>query len=193
MGVAPERFQLILKIYIAHWTPAPAQAKLDSIMEEQNLMREQALILTDRAYRHQIHGELGEAIALYRRSIATFPTAEAHTYLGWAYSMMDRYEEAIAECEKAIALDPSFGNPYNDIGAYLIELDRPEEALPWLEQALSAPRNETPEFARVNLGRVYQQLGDPYRALAAFDEALAVAPLYLPAYWAKTALLGRLN
>ena len=101
-------------------------------MEEQDIMREQAQILTDRAYRHQLHGELGDAIALYRRSLAVYPTPEAHTFLGWAYSRMDRYDEAIAECEKAIALDPTFGNPYNDIGAYLIEMDRYEEAVPWL-------------------------------------------------------------
>jgi len=162
-------------------------------MEEQDLMREQAQILTDRAYRHQIHGELGDAIALYRRSIAVFATAEAHTYLGWAYNMMDRNEEAIAECEKAIALDPDLGNPYNDIGAYLIEMGRPEEAIPWLERATAALRYATPQFAHLNLGRAYEQLGEAYRALASYDQALAMAPLYLPAHWAKTALLGRLN
>lgn len=162
-------------------------------MEEQNLMREQAQVLTSRAFRHQMHGELGDAIALYRRSIAMFPTPEAHTYLGWAYSMMDRYDEAIAECEKAIAIDPTFGNPYNDIGAYLIEMDRPEEAIPWLERAATAARYETPQFAALNLGRVYERMGEAYRALAAYDRALAMAPLYMPAYWAKMALVGRLN
>ena len=44
------------------------QVKLKAIMEEQNLMREQAQVLTDRAFRHQQHGDLGDAIALYRRS-----------------------------------------------------------------------------------------------------------------------------
>ncbi len=162
-------------------------------MEEQDLMREQAQVLADRAFRHQQHGELGDAIALYRRSIATYPTAEAHTFLGWAYAIMDRYEEAIAECEKAIAIDPAFGNPYNDIGAYLIEMGRPEEAVSWLEQAITASRYTTPQFAYVNLGRAYELLGRPFEALAVYDRALALTPLYLPATWAKYALLGRLN
>ena len=162
-------------------------------MEEQEIMREQAQILTDRAYRHQQQGELGDAIALYRRSIGVYPTPEAHTYLGWAYSLMERYDEAIAECEKAIALDPTFGNPYNDIGAYLIALERPEEAIPWLSQATAATRNDTPQFAYINLGRAYEQLGQPRQALSAYDRALAISPLYLPATWAKYALLGRLN
>jgi tetratricopeptide (TPR) repeat protein len=162
-------------------------------MEEQDIMREQAQILTDRAYRHQAQGELGDAIALYRRSIAVFPTPEAHTFLGWAYSLMGRYEEAIAECQKAIDLDPEFGNPYNDIGAYLIEMDRHGEAISWLERAMEAERYASPQFPYVNLGRVYEQLGQPYEALEAYDRALAIAPLYLPAYWAKTLLLGQLN
>lgn len=162
-------------------------------MEEQNLMREQAQVLTDRAFRHQQHGDLGDAIALYRRSIATYPTAEAHTFLGWAYAIMARYEEAIAECEKAIALDATFGNPYNDIGAYLLETARPEEAIPWLKQAIATPRYATPQFAHVNLGRAYELVGRPHEALAAYDQALALTPLYLPATWAKYALLGRLN
>ena len=50
-------------------------------MEEQDIMREQAQILTDRAQRHQMHGELGDAIALYRRSLAVYPTPEAHLSL----------------------------------------------------------------------------------------------------------------
>lgn len=162
-------------------------------MEEQDIMREQAQILTDRAYRHQMQGELGDAIALYRRSLAVFPTPEAHTFLGWAYSLMGRLDEAIAECEKAIELDPAFGNPYNDIGAYLIELNRHEEAIPWLEKAIDAGRYQTPQFPYVNLGRVYEQLGRPYDALEAYNQSLAIAPLYLPAFWAKALLLGRLN
>lgn len=162
-------------------------------MEDQELLREQAIIMAEQAFRRQTRGELGDAIALYRRSIALFPTAQAHTYLGWAYAMMDRYEEAIAECEKAITVDPDWGNPYNDIGAYLIELGQVEEALPWLERALAAPRYETRQFPLVNMGRAYELLGEPYRALAAYDQAIATASLYLPAHWARMGLLGRLN
>jgi Tfp pilus assembly protein PilF len=162
-------------------------------MEDQEIVRQQAHILIERAYRHQTQGELGEAIYLYKRSLALYPTAEAHTFLGWTYSMMDRYDEAIAECEKAIALDPGFGNPYNDIGAYLIETERYADAIPWLEKALSAPRYESRQFAFVNLGRVHEQLGDAMQALAYYNKALEIAPFYLPATWARNLLLGRLN
>lgn len=162
-------------------------------MDDQEIAREQAQILWERAYRRQMKGELADAIQLYKRSIAVYPTAEAYTFLGWTYSMIDLYDEAIALCKKAIEIDPGFGNPYNDIGAYLIEQEQWEEAIPWLEEATAAPRYASPEFPYVNLGRVYEKLGDPQRALACYNRALAVAPLYLPAEWARNALLGALN
>lgn len=151
------------------------------------------MILLDRAYKHQMQGELADAIVLYERSLEIFPTAEAHTFLGWTYSMMERYEEAIAECKKAIAVDPAFGNPYNDIGAYLIELGQWEDAIPWLEQATKAPRYEAPQFPHMNLGRVYEHRGEYEHALAAYDQALALDPFYQTAIWAKYQMLGRLN
>lgn len=162
-------------------------------MEESEIAKQQAEVLLSRAYRHQMQGELGEAIYLYRRSIALYPTPEAHTFLGWAYSMMSRYDEAINECEKAIALDPEFGNPYNDIGSYLIEMEQYEDALPWLEKALVAPRYESRQFPYINLARAYQELGDPFRALHCYDLALQEAPFYMPAEWGRNMLLGRLN
>ena len=162
-------------------------------MNEDEITRQKAMVLFERAYRRQMNGEFADAIMLYKRSIATHPTAEAYTFLGWTYSLINRPEEAIAMCRKAIAVDPTFGNPYNDIGAYLIEMGRWQEAIPWLEKATLAPRYEAPQFPYVNLGRVYEHLGRYRTALSCYDQALEIDPLYLPATWAKTALLAKMN
>lgn len=158
-----------------------------------DIARQQAMILLERAYRHQMKGELADAIILYERSIATWPTAEAYTFLGWTYSMTNRYEEAIDHCHKAIEVDPTFGNPYNDIGAYLIKLRRLEEAIPWLEKAITAERYDSPQFPYLNLGRVYEQLGQYRTALSYLDGALKIDPFHTPAVWAKYALLAKMN
>jgi tetratricopeptide (TPR) repeat protein len=158
-----------------------------------DLAKEQAMILLDRAFRHQMKGELADAIVLYERSLATWPTAEAHTYLGWTYSMLDRYDEAIVSCKKAIEIDPSFGNPYNDIGAYLIELKQWEEALPWLNKATTAQRYDSPQFPYLNLGRVHEHLGRYGTALTFYDRALEIDRFYQEAFWGKYRLLGRMN
>lgn len=158
-----------------------------------NLAVQQAIVLFERGTRQQMKGNVGEAITLYKRSIDLHPTAAAHTYLGWAYSMMDRYNEAIEQCEIAIEIDPDWGNPYNDIGSYLIALERPAEAIEWLEKAIRAPRYESPQFPYVNLGRAYELIGRYRSALNAYDTALKVDPHYLPAQQAKYGLIARMN
>ncbi|MEJ2747788.1 MAG: tetratricopeptide repeat protein [Anaerolineae bacterium] len=162
-------------------------------MDEDKITREQAQILFGQAYRLQMRGELADAINLYKRSIATHPTAEAYTFLGWTYGMLKRFEEAIDMCRQAIATDPAFGNPYNDIGAYLIEQAQWKEAIPWLEKAIAAPRYDARQYPYMNLGRVYEHLGQYQTALTCYDNALAIDPLYLTARWAKQALLAKMS
>lgn len=132
--------------------------------------------LIGEAMQHQMAREIDEAIRLYKESIAIFPTADAHTYLGWAFSFKGRLNEAIAQCEIAIQLDPEFGNPYNDIGVYLMQQQRFDDAIPWLERAKSATRYEPRHFPYINLGRIYLTKGMIQRALAEFAGALEINP-----------------
>src|SRR5262249_19546499 len=138
-------------------------------------------------------GRLEEAIRPYRRSIEIRPSAEAHTFLGWALSYQGKHEEAIAECKTAIAVDPSFGNPYNDIGAYLIELGRPDEAIEWLERAKRAPRYEPRHFPYFNLARVYVRQHKVREAIAGLERAVAIEPGHLAQRRELHRLLGMLN
>jgi tetratricopeptide (TPR) repeat protein len=139
---------------------------------------ERALKLFQEAYRCQMEGDLERATRLYQESIHCFPTAEAHTFLGWTFSFLGRYDEAIEECKKAIGIDPEFGNPYNDIGAYLINLGKLDEAVPWLEKAIQAGRYEAYHYPHCNLGRVYLAKGMLKKALEEFEKALAIEPQY---------------
>jgi tetratricopeptide (TPR) repeat protein len=138
--------------------------------------QERALELIDEAMKHQMAREFNQAIRLYKESIALYPTADAHTYLGWAYSFLGRLNEAIAQCEIAIEIDPDFGNPYNDIGVYLMQQQRNDEAIPWLERAKSAKRYEPRHFPYINLGRIYLSKGMIQKALDEFGGALKIHP-----------------
>ena len=133
------------------------------------------------AYILQSAGELGRAADAYERSIRLAPSGEAHTFHAWTFSFMGRYDDAIEECKRAIAVDPSFGNPYNDIGAYLIELNRLDDAIPWLERAIAAPRYCCYFYAHTNLARVYLQKGMREKARKSLLAALRVNPDYEPA------------
>ena len=63
--------------------------------------KRRALELLQEAYREQMRGQLEQAVQLYTESLAAYPTAEAHTFLGWTYSFLERLDDAIEECKKA--------------------------------------------------------------------------------------------
>lgn len=142
---------------------------------------EEAIRLFHEAYQKQMSRELEQAVELYKKSIACYPTAEAYTFLGWTYSFMGRIDDAIAECHKAIETDPSFGNPYNDIGAYLMQQGNIDEAIPWFQRALDAPRYESYCFPHMNLGRAYEAKRQWDAAIREFELALRERADYRPA------------
>jgi tetratricopeptide (TPR) repeat protein len=146
-----------------------------------------------RAYEAQMAGELDQAVAYYRKSIELAPTAEAHTFLGWTYSFQRKYSEAIAECRNAIEVDPAFGNPYNDIGAYLIEMGRWDEAIPWFEKAIEAPRYDPRHVPHFNLARVYIQRYEYEEAIRHLRRALELEPRYGSARKELQRILTRMN
>lgn len=138
--------------------------------------RDQALRLWEEATRLQMEHELDAAIRLYKQSIAMFPTAEAYTFLGWAMSWKGDIDGAIAQCKTAIEVDPEFGNPYNDIGAYLVEKGQLDDAVEWFERAKQARRYEPKHFPYLNLGRLYAAQNRITKAIQEFESALALAP-----------------
>lgn len=165
----------------------------ENLSDDQIEVWQQALEYFHRALALQKAGDLGSALRDYRRSLALFPTPEAHTFLAWCYARLHLVDQALAECHKAIALDPDYGNPYNDIGAYLIDEGRLSEAIPWLEKAQRARRYATPAFPAFNLGRIYEKRGQWVLALHAYEEALALHAGYRDARQARDRVLGRLS
>ncbi len=152
-----------------------------------------AIELFQKAYEHQMRGDLAAATELYRQSIQAYPTAEAHTFLGWTYSFEGRFEDAILECKKAIQIDPEFGNPYNDIGAYLISMSHYDEAIPWLQKATHAKRYDAKHYPHYNLGRIYLIKDMLNKAIEEFEKALSIHPSYALAQEAIESTKRRIN
>jgi tetratricopeptide (TPR) repeat protein len=152
--------------------PRPINAR--SMEDEGRKLR--AIGLWQEGYRAHMDGDFEQAVELYTKSIELRPTAEAYTFRGWAYNQMGRTDDAISECREAIRVDRDFGNPYNDIGAYLIAKGQLDEAIEWLEKAKLARRYEPRHFPFLNLGRVFAAKGMFRRAIEEFEGALRFAP-----------------
>ena len=151
------------------------------LLDSQYIVNDEARRLFELAYEEQMNGAINEAIQLYARSVSVSPSAQAYTYMGWAYSLIKEYEKAVELCKRAIDLDPEYGNPYNDIGAYLIQMGTEDESIYWLERAIVAPKYHAKFYPYYNLGRVYHSKNLIRKAITCFESACRIKPDFHPA------------
>jgi len=132
--------------------------------------------LLEEGHEHISRGRIDDARETFKKSAEAAPTPEALTYWAWMMSFEGDLNQCIEICKQAIHLDPEFGNPYNDIGSYLIRLGRLDEAIPWLEKAKIVKRYEPRHFPCINLGRIYVSQGLLEKAAQEFRLALELSP-----------------
>ena len=126
-------------------------------------------------------GNVTEALKNFKLSIRYNPTSKAYNWLAFAYGMQGRYEAAIDQSILAAHMEPDNGNYYNDIGSYLIDLGRFEEAVEWFDKALNAPVNEYRFYPLYNLGRIAEIKAQWEEAITCYAETLKIKPSYKPA------------
>jgi tetratricopeptide (TPR) repeat protein len=164
-----------------------------SKQDVKNPVKREAIELFRQAYEAQMAEDYQLAIKLYKQSIEVFPTAEAYTFLGWTYSFQGEYDLAIAECLAAIAVDSTFGNPYNDIGSYLIAKGNYYDCVRWFKLAMEAIRYEARAFPHFNLAHVFEKRGKFLEAVKHYGLAIKEQPNYSNAYKALRRLQEKLN
>src|SRR4029453_19653424 len=96
-------------------------------------------------------------------------------------------------CPRAIQMQCGFGNPYNDIGVYLMQRSKLAESISWLEKAKQAKRYEPRQFPFLNLGQIYIRQGRWWQALREFEGAVRLAPRDARTARILHSLRGRLN
>jgi tetratricopeptide (TPR) repeat protein len=101
--------------------------------------------------------------------------------LGAIYLFKKQYDQAIAELERAIAVDPNFADGHWRMGDVLNFMGRPEEAVRLIEKAMRLnPRY--PAYYACSLGWAYRLAGRYEEALAALQDALSRNPNYVWAH-----------
>jgi tetratricopeptide (TPR) repeat protein len=122
------------------------------------------------------------ALALAQQALVlndSLPTA--HSLLSIVYAQKQQYDQAIAEGDRAVALDPNDAESYATQAEVLNFAGRPEEALRRVEQAMRLnPR--CPPWYLLWLGAAYQMTGRYAEAIATLKEVISRDPNFIYAY-----------
>ncbi len=125
---------------------------------------------------------LDRANELAERGVALDGTsAIALSSLGWIQPYFRRYDQAVANLEKAIALAPNDAEIYSTFGQVLNYWGDPERGLEMLEKAFSLD-TFVPPIREYQVGHSDLLLRQYDQALAGFNRVVERAPKFMPAY-----------
>jgi tetratricopeptide (TPR) repeat protein len=120
-----------------------------------------------------------EAISAFQQSLKLDPgNVKAEDNLGLSYAGLDRNEEALAAYKTAILWQAQVAQknpgPYIDLGSLLLDQGRPQEAAPYLLEAIEiAPlESKTHEL----LGKAYARLEEFGKAQTELEKAVELSP-----------------
>jgi Flp pilus assembly protein TadD len=130
--------------------------------------------LLDEARRDIDESNFEAAITPLQKVIADQPEfAYAHFQLGYVYTALKKTDEARAEYERTVALDPKMSEAYVNLGIILLDRD-PAAALAPLGKAVELlPAQSRPRFL---LGVAEERSGDLAKAAESFESALRLDP-----------------
>ena len=110
---------------------------------------------------------LSRALELAQKGVALDDSlAYPRIALGFIYLMRKDYDKAIAEAERAVALEPSSTDALTQLGVNLFCGGRAEEAIPILQKAVSL--SPVPEY------RLIQNLANAYRSAGNYEKAIEI-------------------
>jgi adenylate cyclase len=133
---------------------------------------------------------IAKAIELSQKALAMNGSlADARGRLGVLYSWSKRYDEGIAEAERAVELDPNSAMANFFLSQVLRYAGRSKEAIPVMQKALRL-EPMAPGIYVQNLALVYFQAGDCKEALAVSDKGLRREPDNLNSHVIRAAVYG---
>ncbi len=121
---------------------------------------------------------------------------DLHFFLGVAYKLLDDHEMSIKAYERAVSLDPCYGEAWNNLGLVRQASGEYEASRRAYEQALMLDEYMTPEFAAYNMASLMAEQGRLDQALAYSRLGIEKNRRYIPLYRQSADLLrqtGRLE
>ena len=138
-------------------------------------------IAPDSYHVHQLLGQLyvnreeDKAITEYQAVAAAKPNLpDVHFWLGRLYWKHGDADHALSELARELELNPGHAEANGELGAVLVAEDRPQDAVPHLEQAIHSKPDLWPAYSQ--LGRAYATEKDYVRAEVVLKRGLAHDP-----------------
>lgn len=120
-------------------------------------------------------GRSNEAIARYRRSIATRASFKfSHNNLGFELAQRGELDAAIEEYRVALAIDPEYADAEVNLGNALLQLRRFDEAV--THYAVAARIDPARAPVHFNWGLALREKGDVLGAIDQYERALMLDP-----------------
>ncbi|WP_375753610.1 tetratricopeptide repeat protein [Vibrio sp. HN007] len=183
--------ELEIKQGIALQRMGEAQQAELAFHEASKLLPDSGLPLYHLAYCQLYSGNADLALELFNQSAGKSPGfAPVWQSIAGCHYQESRFEDALTACQKARDLDSSIAPCYITAISSLLALERPEEALIWLNLAtqnqinspeldrlsgLCALQNNQPEAAIMSLSKYLEVHPDDMSVVAILAQALAVA------------------
>jgi adenylate cyclase len=136
---------------------------------------------------------LAQALAMAQRGSALSDAyAPGHIPLGFVYLWQKQYEQAQAEMERTITLDPNLADGYAGLAFLLSCEGRSKETGEMIEQALRR-KGFTTDNHLENVGAAYALVGEPTEAIAPLKQYLTHYPNILGAHLTLAAVYSELD
>jgi len=143
--------------------------------------------------RGKLHFECGryaEALQDCDRSLAISETQDALATRASVFRAQHRFEEAQADIDRAVALDPRTPKPLFVRGLVHVDFGRLREALADFQAVVAVLPTDVPALS--NLGSTLCSLGRHDEALAAYNRAIAIDENFAAAYFGRGEVWRRL-
>jgi len=154
----------------------------DKALEKAKVLSEKATekegFYIEAEYAISIEDDPEERFSILTQLATKYPKEKrAHQYLGWYYYGKDLFYRALEEYNKALELDPNYGEALNGIAYTYAEMGDYAQAIEYFKRYAAVSPGDANPFD--SMGDLYFRMGQIDQALSKYKEAIEVKPDFM--------------
>ena len=133
-------------------------------------------------YARGIENDWDKAFLIYQQMAQKYPKEKhLHHELSLYYLAKNMHDQQIEELDKALELDPNYGDALNSIAYVYSDIGNYEKAIEYLKRYASISPGDANPFD--SMAELYFRMGKLDEAVAKYKEALEIKPDFFQSYW----------